>query len=419
MARLAHRLRRGSQALLFGVTLIFFLGFAALAVDISWQLHVRAQAQDIADTAAISAMIAYRRTADLDISEAAAIRTVRHNELGGEMPSVQLTWGRWSEVDATPTFIPDDVQPHAVHARISRQGDRQVPYFLAPIFGQMGFDVQATAVGAARSAEVALVLDITGSWGEADFAEAREAVTGALTLLENSTSDLDRINMVIFTNRYAWVYSEWSAVADPIVAQALRNDWNQLNIASKAGVDANPLDGVACVLNAARPGSHGPNDFNDPVGGCYPPMPREYTDEPGTDHSTGILLAKQLFEEVPSGTNVSYRAMIVITDGRPNDLGAASGTIRASQGYTESRWREYLGPVPRSKDDIRAASIQATEDLWNDRAVHTWVVSLVADDPMMPAMVRGDGFYVRTDDPTQLAGILGDIVANLPLAVVE
>lgn len=419
MERQATRRRRGSQAALFAVSLIVFLGFAALAVDTAWRLHTEAQAQDLADTAAISAMIAYRRTADIDISEAASRRTVAYNELAGEAPDVNLTWGRWTEVDETPTFIPDEAQPHAVHANISRAGVRRVPYFLAPIFGFRGFDVQAEAVGAARSAEVSLVLDITGSWGELDFTQARIAVLRALDLLENSTSELDRVNLVVFTNRYAWAYTEWSAVADPLVSAGLRAQWSNLNIASKAGVDTNHEDGVACVLNAARPGSHGPNDFTDPPGGCYPAMPREYTDEPGTDHSAGILLAKQLYEEVPSGTTVSYRAMIVITDGRPNALGAGSGAIRASQGFVEDRWRQYTGPVPRTQDQIRTASIQATQELWNDRAVHTWVVSLVADDPMMPAMVRGDGFYVRTDDPTELAGILGDIVANLPLAVVQ
>ena len=78
-----------------------------------------------------------------------------------------------------------------------------------------------------------------------------------------------------------------------------------------------------------------------------------------------------------------------------------------------------MGPVPRTGNDIRTASIDATTELWNDLRVNTWVVSLVSHDWMMPAMAQGDGYYTLTDDSNELAAILAQIVSEMPLAIVE
>ena len=146
-------------------------------------------------------------------------------------------------------------------------------------------------------------------------------------------------------------------------------------------------------------------------------MPREYTDEPGTDHSTGVGQAKQMFEE--STSRAVYRAMLVVTDGRPNGLGAASGTIRDSQGYVEDRWREFRGPVPRTKDEIRYATIDATQNLWDTMNVNTWAVTLIQDDWMLDAMVHGDGYKVVISDSSQLAPVIAEILSEMPIAIVQ
>lgn len=408
------RARRGNYVLLLVVALVVLLGFGALAIDTAYVLLVRAQAQDVADAASQAAALVLRSTGDTDQAQAAAEQVVALNEVGGEAADlVELEFGAWDDSLVDPTFVTPAYHPNAVRATVAREGQRAVPFLLAKMWGYEDIDVRARAVSASRSVQVAIVLDITGSWGEADFNDARTAVLGALDMLTATAADVDEVALTIFTNRYAWAYTPFTNVADPSLAAAVRGNWTLLNIASKGGEDANPTDGVDCALHplASR------NDFTDPPGGCYPPMPREYTDEPGTDHSTGILLAQQLFEEGSGGAN--FRAMIVLTDGRPNDLGAASGTLRADEGYVETRWREYVGPVPRSKDEIRAASIQATGELWSDLRVHTWVVSLVAYDEMMPAMVRGDGYDVVASDSAELAAILAQIIAQMPLAIVE
>lgn len=406
--------RQANYTVLFAVSLAVLLAFGAIAVDTTYSRLAQAQAQDIADAASQAALIVLRQGGDTSAAEDAAARVVQANRVGGKAPQLEaLAFGTWDDTDAHPTFTPDDDNPNAVRTVVGRTGLHEVPTLLAFVLGHDSFPVRAFATSASRSFQIVFVLDITGSWGERDFGNARIAVVNALDTLSASASGIDRVGMSIFTNRYAWEYTPFSAIANSTVAATVRSEWSVLNIASKAGTDKNHYDGTDCKLKTGS----SINDFSKPSGGCYPDMPREYRDESGTDHSTGILLAKQMFEEGTVGA--SYRAMIVVTDGRPNDLGATSGASRQAAGYVETRWNEYLGPVPRTKDDIRYASIEATEDLWQDHQVNTWVVSFIENDWMMPEMVQGDGYFVRTSNSTQLSAILEQIISEMPLAIVE
>ena len=147
------------------------------------------------------------------------------------------------------------------------------------------------------------------------------------------------------------------------------------------------------------------------------PKPPEASFEAGTDHSSGVEMADVMFRE--SGADARYRAMIVVTDGRPNGTHPWAGYERMVDGHVETRWREYQNYAGRSTAGVRTATINATSNLWDQLNVHTWAVSLVADDPMMSSMVQGDGYYVRTNDPDELSVLLAQIISELPLAVVR
>ena len=60
----ARRARGGNYAVLFGVSMIGVLGFAALAVDMSWLLLADNQAQNAADAAAHAGLIVLRNERD-------------------------------------------------------------------------------------------------------------------------------------------------------------------------------------------------------------------------------------------------------------------------------------------------------------------------------------------------------------------
>ncbi len=408
------RPRRGNYSTLLALALVMLLGFGALAIDIAYMRLAQAQAQDIADAASHAALLALRQTGSQREATAAARTVLNSNRIAGGSPELeQIVFGAWDDSAETPSFVPTNVRPNAVRVTVSRSGDRAISYNLAGLFGKENFGVRSSAVAASRTYQIIFVMDITNSWSEANFLHAREAAVIALEMLTGAASGVDEVGMTLFTNRFAWEYTPLTRVAVGSNAENMLADWGDLNTASKAGKDKNHSDGRNCELNSGSK----INDFNNPVrGGCYPDMPREYRDEPGTDHSTGMELARQMFDEGASGA--VYRAMIVVTDGQPNGLGSP-GTARAADGYEEDRWREYVGPAPRTTNEVRNASITSAQQMWDELQVNTWIVSYVADDWFMDQVPQGDGYKVVTNNASQLENILAQIISEMPVALVE
>ena len=406
--------RRGNYSLMVAAATVAILGMGALTIDVAYMRLAHAQAQDVADAASNAALIVLRQTGSQSLAEEAARKVISSNVVAGYQPMLSsISFGHWDTEDPTPELLTAGSNPNAVRVEISREGDNAVPLSISRLFGKEEFDVWARSTSATRSFQIAFVMDITNSWSEKNFLHAREGALISLEMLANTATGLDEVGMTMFTNRFAWEYTPFTQIAIPANANAVEDKWELLNTASKAGVDSNHSDGKDCTLHTGTR----ENDFNyKSVGGCYPKMPREYRDEPGTDHSTGMLLAKQMFEE--SLSVADYRAMIVLTDGQPNGLGVA-GVKRGQAGYVETRWREYLGPAPRTTAQIRTASIAAADDMWEDLRVNTWVISFVADDWMMDEMAQGDGYYIRTSKPSDLEPIMAQIISELPLAIVE
>ncbi|MEL6347596.1 MAG: pilus assembly protein TadG-related protein [Myxococcota bacterium] len=412
------RNRRGNYAVILTLSLIIPLGFGALALDTSYIRLTQTQAQDVADAASQSALFMLRRTGDQALAEEAAQVVVDRNEIGDDVGDMKdIDFGTWNY--DTDSFSPTTFSPNAVEVTVARENSNSLDLLLSKTMGYTTFEVERSAVSSTRDLQVILVIDITGSWGEADFAYARDASLVFWDVLSQSYSDFDQLGMTIFTNRYSWAYTDMPYIVDVANTTQIDDNWSVLNIASKGGTDANPYDGKGCKLKdkAER------NDFTSPAGGCYPDMPREYTDEPGTDHTTGITQAFGMFND--NFNNAAYRAMIVLTDGRPanvktpTDITDPTKSKRAADGYKEDRWPQYVGPVPHNAGDIRTDSIALTQQMWDDLRVNTWVVSFVANETFMESMPHGDGYYVRTTDPSEIIDIFEDIANSLPLAIVR
>lgn len=407
-----RRRRRGNYAVIFAATLFVMLAFGALSVDVAWMHVVRAQAQDVADAASQAAMVVYKRTGDTGEAGTAAAGIVARNPIGGGPGTLDaLDFGYWSTSGGANTFVPSTAGINAVRASVSRAGDNSVTLFLARIFGRDTFEVHGQATSAQRDVRVLLVMDITGSWhawhnSQVDFNYARAAAVNFLDQLTTTFGQTDKIGMVVFTGRYAWEFTPFRLLRDEANDHVARNAWSLLNVASKSGTQRSYP--TVCSVNST-------NNFLLPAGGCYSNMPREYTDEYGTDHTTGLALARQLFDEEDQAAY--YRAMIVLTDGVPNTLGAS--TIRTTTGFEETRWREYKGPVPHTATQIRNDSVSEAQAMWDDLGVNTWVVSFVQDAAFMPAMCHGDGYYTHTNDSSVLVPIFEKIATSLPLAIVE
>ncbi len=151
------------------------------------------------------------------------------------------------------------------------------------------------------------------------------------------------------------------------------------------------------------------DDFTAPDGGCYPWMPRLYSDESGADHGAGLELARILFSEAGPATR---RSVVMLTYGRPRAGFPTAGTERAAQGYVEARWRELVTPVPASDDDVREAARAASDALWQEHTAHVWTVSLAVDDDMFDDLPTGDGSHLVTTDPSAIAALIDSVLTT-------
>lgn len=399
--------RRGNVALMSAGAAVTLMAFGALAIDAAYLRLAQAQAQDVADAASVAALWALRESGDADAAEVAADRVVALNPVVGRPAELaSLVFGDWDSSDQT--FTEDGDSPNAASATLQRSGAGAVQLFLARLFGRDSADVAAAATSASRNLQVVLVMDITNSWTRPNFYNARAAAVAFYDVLAAAHGPFDEIGMVVFTGRYAWEFTPLTLLDDP---GGIRADWAAMETASKAGVPKSNPNG--CQVH----GGSNTNNFASPAGGCFPNMPREYLDEPGTDHTTGLQMARQMFEAADDAG--AYRVMVVLTDGYPNGLSGSNFKARGLAGYTETRWDEYVGPIPRTNLQITSGSVALAEEMWEELEVHTWVVSFVASGAFMEDMAQGDGYYTVTNSSTALVGIFTEIANSLPLAVVQ
>jgi len=236
-------------------------------------------------------------------------------------------------------------------------------------------------------AALVVALDITGSFAN----EIPLATAGAVGLME-SVEQLggpdDTVGMVVFTYRFANLWTPLTPTVDPGQVDSVAESWTTIAHASRIpGPTPDPLDG-----------------------GPRPHMPREYDGEVGTDHSIGLRAARELL--LRDGAAEAYRAVVLITDGVPVDLRASS--VRDDIGYVESRWETWVGPAPHGLADIESKALATAEAGWTEDGIHLWVISLRADSDFMRALPRGDGTFRVAAGPAQLEAALAEVAASLP-----
>ncbi|MBW1878186.1 MAG: hypothetical protein JRJ84_07480 [Deltaproteobacteria bacterium] len=405
-SRPGRRNRLGNYAMITGLAILVICGFGALAVDTTLIRIGQSQSQDVADAASHAALLVLRKTGiPAEARKVAEAVVARNTIVGvpGRLDSIE--YGTW-DLDAH-TFVSNPDQPNSIRVRVSRAGDNAVGLTLARIWGFDSVDVSARATAAGRRLQVVLVMDITNSWDHPDFHNAREAAVAFLDGIFYTAGPDDEIAMVVFSGRWGWEFTPFTPIIDARFAGGVRDTWLELETASHAGVNE-PAHFKHCVI-------YGNNDFNSPLGGCFPDMPREYMDEYGTDHTVGMEMAKTMFSE--EYDPAVYRAVILLTDGYPNTPG--EGGQRAAAGYVEDRWRVHEGPYPHYVEDIRTDSIIVSQEMWAQYEAHTWVVSFINHEDFMPAMVQGDGAYYNVNSSAALEPVFEDIAESLPTLVVE
>jgi Putative Tad-like Flp pilus-assembly len=395
-----RRERRGSYVALYAIGGFAVLGFGAIAVDIAMLRMAAAEAQDIADASSQAALLKLREEGDTAAATSVASLVVNKNTMLGAAPALRkIEYGRWDD----GSFSLTSTSQNAVRVEVGRTVDTA----LARVLGVLQVDVARRATSAAREVHVILVMDITNSWSQANFSNARLAAVEFFDAIGTANGPDDRIGMVVFTGQYGVEQTPLTLVNDAETT-GVRDVWNALKTASKAGVQQS--NGNCSVYTGTKT-----NDFSNPYGGCYPNMWREYIDESGTDHATGLEMARQMFAEYDDPS--VYRALLLLTDGIPNGTGLH--LQRAAAGFVDTRWQYYKSAIRRTTAQVQTDSNSLAQTMWDSQEVNLWAVSFVQDAAFLKTAVHGDGYYTLTSSSSALIPIFKDVAESLPAAIVE
>jgi hypothetical protein len=434
--------RTGNYSVLMVLLLTILMGFGALSMDVSLMRLGQSQAQDIADAVAHAAVVVLKQGGTQTEARTAAEEVIASNTIAGIAPQLlELEFGNW-DTNAR-TFIAGGSPSGAAQVQIGLVGGNSLPLLMGPLFGWTDIEVRGQATAAIKNLQVILVMDITSSWRQKHFNYAREASVAFLNIMHENYGEDDLIGMTVFQQRFGWEYTPFTKIADSAAnSNLILNDWNLLHTASFAG-DFEPTwetgsyintKFLACKVYASKGDGASPwgqwptcnsscykysskDDYNasSPAGGCSPNMPRNYSDEGGTDHTTGMEMARTMFNE--NIDPLAYKAMLVLTDGKAAGYTAKTGK-RVATGYVEP-FREYKRAGAHSTVDIEADTPILAEKMYQELGVNIWFISFVESRPFMEASAKGDGWYINTTDAAQLVPIFEKIAQSLPISIVN
>lgn len=167
--------RRGVTAVFTLVTLFVLLGFAALTIDVGAMYNARADLQDAADAAAISAAMAIMENSDgnpTEIAKSVAERITANNRVFGKSFDMSagdaIVFGT-AEMDPETravNFAPGNDRPNAVRVTVGlneNSPNGPLSLYFARIFGKHNTEMSASATAGLAARDINLVVDLSGS----------------------------------------------------------------------------------------------------------------------------------------------------------------------------------------------------------------------------------------------------------------
>jgi hypothetical protein len=376
--------------------MVGLLGFAALAIDISYLHLVTGQAQNVADAGAHAGVIALRKTSSETTARTAAIEVVNANRLAGETAEASdsdVVFGGW-DWDSR-VFTPGSVYTNAVRVDVRKAADSpngRVQLSLAKIFGELQsgssdageVETAGRAVGAMRGRDIMVLLDITLSFAE-EFDQVRDAMLAFLDGLDAAGFPNDRVGLVVFTAEAA-LYSplRWVSTSH----STIRGEWQQLDLCTGTAMPAD------CF---ASPTSRGA----------------------GTDHARALALAwGELTDNRADNVN-AVQMMVMITDGMPYcmencDPTACHGAIKfdaqgqAAQAMNVDRISTYtIGFMDPSGTSSDGGSCPSYGTSYSEQSI------------FMESLVHGYGEHFDLSDAGLLVGSMESVARSVPVALVQ
>jgi Flp pilus assembly protein TadG len=388
---------RGAIAILMAVCLMTFMGFAALAVDLTYVRYARLQLQNATDAASHAALVRLRATGSTSQARSMAISVAAQNRVWGKtfvLQNQDITFGGWDF--ANKTFTANVSPPNAVQVNGTRSAlagaNGAINLTFGRVLGNNSVNLAHNGTTAYRIRSIVIAQDITGSfWSNID--PAWQADVTMLDALYAFRIPADRIGMQLFTgdgtqftaltnlqSGYNTVHGQWQGDG-----KLFRDTTKTSGISLCNKLDINPYDDIA---------------FR------HAWMPACSTGGDGTNQGAAIQRAttQLLAQSQPYET----RVIVLITDGNAECCTRSGTTVTCDSTSACSLNRAQYG----------VAMADAADD--NDISIFT--VSLganAAQTAYNASLVRGIGVAYDTPDSSQLASILTTIAGTIPIAIVK
>ncbi len=332
------------------------------------------------------------------------------NPVCGTAPTVSATsTGSWTP-DAG--FIGGDDPANAIQLTVDLDG-------ISPLWGSWlpagTLSFGATATAAALPLELMVVYDASPSWSESAAMDARDAFVGLIDALGPTVSPEDTAGFVAVHSRYATVMDGVTSIATLFDQSTLTTAWNDRILGSRAGSNGTIDDGTNCTVHTG--GSL--DDFSSPAGGCYPDMPRVYSDEFGLHPGRGLRSALEQFQT--SGSTGTVFVVIYLTDTpfSASSIPANAGDARAADGYTETRFVQVDAvAAPTDLATVLTETVNDADAI-GTQGGHLWVLTFNTSDGAFDALPQGLGWREEVASSADLPTAMTQILAALPVGVVE
>lgn len=406
----ARRARGGNYAVLFGVSMIGVLGFAALAVDMSWLLLADNQAQNAADAAAHAGLIVLRNERDQGQAYDVAESVLGMNTVVGDSVVVDsettIVFGGWDF--GTKTFDPGALYDNAIQVSVARNGGSSqgaVGLLLMPLLGRNTGNVWAQATSALRAREIMVALDISITWwnygGETEhFEGARDSLLSLLEYAWNDGSPFpgDQLGLIVYTGGSV-VHAPMGYVAAEYASWYA--DWDDEENDSTQGLERCNSDYTP--WNSA----YRDYEFESAMIDCSYPLDESMSPlYNGTDVAGAIELAADSLNAL--GDTDALKSIILLAEHAADcpSLTLGSAPVSATcPGIVQNAARTAANNA--FADDISIYVMSFNQD------------NIPIHRSKLRALTKGRGFFADTDDASDLPDMMASIALDIPIALVQ
>jgi len=256
---------------------------------------------------------------------------------------------------------------------------------LARIWGADAADVRSngSSVGALRTREMLIVLDVTGSFRD-EIGQAREASMTLLDTISENGFPADKLGMVTFVGA-ADVFTELQRVAPNYAS--IRTQWNEIDWCNR---DYAPFT-LAAYSDYFHPA---PQMISCNEGG-------DSWADSGTNQGSGLEAAVAELSDADATERTALKTIILISDGKPQCV--PEGTI--------------------CDDDVAEFGIDQADAAAEER-ISIFSVSFndtynEEQSRYLESLIRGYGRFYETPNAEDLPDILAEIAASIPVSIVQ